>query len=449
MYKQIFWITEYGAAPAVNNNASAIQQAIQACHDAGGGTVCVPPGIFTTGPLFLLGNVALHLEAGATLLGSPLVQDYPLEAVPLSMESNFSGLITALDAENITIEGRGSIDGNALAFMRVGELHTGGHTDYDRRYVRQGEEYGHPRFGVEHGPWAHGDRPGNMLRFYRCKNVLIRDVTICNSPTWTVHFNHCEGINILGAHIHSRASQCRVPNDDGIDLEFCRQVHISDCDIETGDDCIALFGSQRVTVSNCTLSSRSAGIRVGYHQGFTADCAFNNLTIHSNRGITINVRAENSVENLLFSNLIIHTQLFTGHWWGKGEPIHISAVPMYPDGKLGSIRNIRFQNLLIEGQSGILIYGSQNARIQNITFSSVRFHLAKGPLQESYGGNFDLRTHADLSRALFAHDIYALYARCVDGLALHEVDFTYDEDLPPFYLRGLCLEDVEGLAGFG
>jgi hypothetical protein len=129
--------------------------------------------------------------------------------------------------------------------------------------TRQGADFMHPRFGTGHGPWevkASG-RPGDMVRFYRCCNVLIQDVTLANSTSWTLHLHDCESVNILGLRIHSQGSDRRTPNDDGIDLRFCRRG-IANCDIDTGDDCIAVFGSQMV-VSNGTLSSRSAGVRWG------------------------------------------------------------------------------------------------------------------------------------------------------------------------------------------
>jgi polygalacturonase len=261
----------------------------------------------------------------------------------------------------ITISGRGTIDGNGFTFQDAARLHMG--SDYERRFTRQGADFMHPRFGTQHGPLAHGDRPGNLVRFANCRNVLISGVTIQNSPTWTTHINRCDQVDILGVKINSLGSDCRVTNDDGIDLVRSKRVHIADCDIQTGDDCIALFGSEMVTMSNCTLTARSAGIRVGFFdEGDTSDCVFNNLVIHSNRGITVNVRGESSVENILFSNIILQTQLFTGHWWGKAEPIQVSTMPWDPAANhLGQIRNISFRNILAESESGILIYRCEQA----------------------------------------------------------------------------------------
>ena len=83
---------------------------------------------------------------------------------------------------------------------------------------------------------------------------------------------------------------------------------------------------ENVAVSNCTLSSRSAGVRVGYGPNPIRNCVFQNLVIrNSNRGLGLFVRQEGSIENVLFNNIVIQTRLHTGHWWGKGEPIHLSV----------------------------------------------------------------------------------------------------------------------------
>ncbi len=106
------------------------------------------------------------------------------------------------------------------------------HGRIDKRFTRQGDAYMDPKFGTEHGPIAHGERPGNLIRFFGCEDVHLESVTIQNSPTWTVQFNGCENIDVRGVDINSLASGRRIPNDDGIDIFNCKSVHISDCDIK-------------------------------------------------------------------------------------------------------------------------------------------------------------------------------------------------------------------------
>lgn len=168
----------------------------------------------------------------------------------------------------------------------------------------------------EHGPIAHGERPGNLVRFFDCRDVLVHGVTIANSPTWTSHYRKCENVTIEAVRIHSDASGERVPNDDGIDLVLCDDVRILGCDIDTGDDCIALFGSQRVVVTNCTMTTRSVAIRVGYdHSRDIRDCVFSNLVIHdANRGLVVrDSRAAAGTDRFVEATSVTGRTVFTGN----------------------------------------------------------------------------------------------------------------------------------------
>jgi hypothetical protein len=179
-------------------------------------------------------------------------------------------------------------------------------------------------------------------------------------------------------------------------------VHISDCDIQNGDDSIVVLGGEKITVANCTLSSRSAAVRVGFAGADIRDCVFANLVIFdSNRGLAVNVQGSNSIENVLFSDIVIQTRLVTGHWWGKGEPIQVSAVPWDPKIKqIGRIKNVRFRNITAESPSGVIVYGCEQSIIQDLLFQGVKLRINRSPLQESYGGNFDLRGCRDAATAI-------------------------------------------------
>lgn len=452
-----FDILTFGAQPETRGLATgAIRAAVQACVQSGGGVVYVPPGRFRCAPFELASNVTLYLEAGAVLTASDRLEDYPLEEEKLSQESLRAGLVTAHGAENVAIAGRGIIDGNALAFLYPGKLHLG--APAERTYARQREGY-NPDHEVVHGPLAHGERPGNLVRFHQCRNVELRGVTICNAPTWTVHFKDCEDVLVHGARINSPGSDWQTPNDDGIDLENCARVRISDCDIDTGDDCIAIFGSHSVAVTNSILRSRSAGIRVNYDIGHAHDLVFSNLVIEANRGVTMMCRGEAVAENVLFSNLIIKSHLITGYWWGHGEPIVISAVPgtsnPLPPGQApfnqnkasftGWIRNVRFKNIVAEGEQGIVLYGWGSSRLKDIHIENLHLTIRKGSYQATLGGNFDLRPAADPAMNLFEHDIPAIYARHVDGLSIRGLRVDWEENLPDYFTHALQVEDFDGL----
>jgi hypothetical protein len=400
--------------------------------------------VYLCAPFELLSYVTLHLEAGAVLQATARLEDYPIEANSGSKESNRAGLITAQGAENVSIVGHGTICGNGLAFIDRDAIKIG--QDYDTHFVRQGASYLGPEFGTDDSSRAHGERPGNLLRFFECKRVRIQGVTICDSPTWTIHFRQCRNVDVDGAWIHSHGSGRLVPNDDGIDIWDCQGVRIHDCQIETGDDCVAIFGGEHILVTGCTLSAKSSGIRVGYTGSPIRNAVFSNLVIHdANRGIGVFVRGENSVENLLFSNIIIRTRHYTGHWWGAGEPIHVSAIALEHGIKLGRIRNVCFQNIRIEAESGIVLYGSEASPLQELELDNVRLNIRRGPLQDAYGGNIDLRATADRATSLFQRDIPGLYSRFTEHLTIRNLNLQWEEGLPAFFGKAIECEQFQDL----
>jgi len=453
--RNAFHVLDFGAVPDGKTvNTAAFARVTKACSDAGGGVIHVPPGVFLTGPVTLGSNTVLQLDAGAVLMGSPALADYPPESARVSGESSRGGVVTALNAENVAIIGRGVIDGNGMGFQITNQIHQG--SDWDKKYTRQKDAYMDPTFGTETGPFGHGDRPGNLLRFINCKKALLEGVTVQNSPTWTIQFNRCQDVNMRGVNINSDASDRRIGNDDGMDLRDCDKIRISDCNIHTGDDCIAVFGSRNLAVSNCILSARSGGIRVGYSDGETRNCVFQNLVIDSNCGLKVNVRAGGVVEDVLFSDIVMRTGLITGHWWGKGEPANVSAVPgsASAGANLGHIRRIRFNNILAESENSFLLYGSPNSPIEDVLIENMELRMHDSKLQPSYGGNFDLRGAGDLSHALFEHDVPGLFFRHIQGLRIRGFRLFWDESIPPFFTHGIEGEEfrdveVQGFEGRG
>jgi polygalacturonase len=454
-----FNVTHYGAVgDAKTFNTAAINNALSACARQGGGTVMIPPGIFTTGPIRMQANTTLFLEAGAVLKGSADLNDYLINGKRF-------GLISARDANNIALTGRGTIDGSGTSFMNMTQTRTGPDRfgDFDPNFTRQGLEYMDPKLGTYDGPVIPYERPGRLIAFSLCKNVLIRDVTITDAPLWTVHFDRCRDVVVSGVRI---TNPLAVPNNDGIHCTSCTNVHISDCEITAGDDAIAITSigdprhhqilggdplgpgkTENVTVSNCTLQSRSTALRVGYTGGDVKNCAFSNIVIReSNRGLLVNVRDEASVENLLFSNITIRTRLHTGHWWGHAEPIQVSAVANdRAVTKLGQIKNVRFSNIIAESQSGIVVWGCSDSVIKDLVFDNVKVKIKNGPLSVPYGGNFDLRTNGDFATALFKHDIPALYCGDVAGLKIIRFETEWDDGLPEYFNHSIWCTSVRDL----
>ncbi|HYD82534.1 MAG TPA: hypothetical protein VEA63_00750, partial [Opitutus sp.] len=223
------------------------------------------------------------------------------------------------------------------------------------------------------------------------------------------------------------------------------------CTIEAGDDAIAFspcadgFGSgvaENITVTNCVLHARSAAIRIGWGQHDFRNLLFSNIVIRdSNRGILIQLRQGERVENVVFSNIVIETRLYRGKWWGKGEPIHISALAERADEtRQRTLRNVSFNNVTATGDHGVVLYADDRSTLEDITFSGVRLRVVPSPLQVSFGGNFDLRPHWDPSYQVFRHDIAAVFASGVKGLRLRDVTVTWAEGLPDFFRHAVEIE---------
>ncbi|MBN1481980.1 right-handed parallel beta-helix repeat-containing protein [candidate division KSB1 bacterium] len=459
----LFNIEDFGAVP--DNGivcTKAIQSAISQCHLKGGGTVFIPAGEFISGTIFLEHNVNLHLAAGAVLKGSPNLDDY------LDQNGRF-GLIRAWGKRNISITGQGEINGNGTIFFDPEKPHLG--PDFDRQYTRQGEKYMTFENGIQDGPIAYEARPGMLVVLLRCEDVTIQDVTFRDSPSWTFRIGDCDGVIVHGINI---TNNLLIPNSDGIHCTTSRNVRISDCDIRCGDDAIIVTGfgdeitvggddsrsdiqysrravgnktgyAENIVVTNCTLQSRSSGIRVGYGNNSIRFCVFSNLVIYeSNRGLGIFARDAGSIENILFSNITIQTRLHTGHWWGNGEPIHLSAIAQNKTIPVGSIVNVRFKNIIAQGESGMVVYGEKPDIIQDVTFDDIQLELVQGDHSQTYGGNFDLRPVADVQDAIFEHDVAGLYAQNVTGLSLSNIKITAKKSTP-FLSYGLECHDINRL----
>ncbi len=443
-----FNICEFGATADGETLAhEAINQAIATCNSAGGGTVWVPVGIYLIGTIELLSNVTLHLDAGAILKGSPDLADY--RVLPYTSEFRNTALIVADGATNIAITGRGAIDGNGDAFAIYGEADKS--RDFDAKHTRQGEAYFAINDLPDDGPVKHKPRPGILILLVHCRDIVVRDIKLVNAPNWCLHIACSEDVLLTGLDIKS---SLLLPNSGGLDVSLTRNVRISDCNIEAGDDAIAFspcadgFGggiAENIVVENCVLLARSAAIRIGWGQHDFRNLLFNNIVIRdSNRGILINLRYGERMENIVFSNIVIETRLYKGKWWGKGEPIHISAVAEFEaETRARVLGNVSFTNITAVGDHGIVLYADDRSTIEDVRFDHVRVTIRPTALQESFGGNFDLRPLWDPARKVFAHDIPAFYARGVKGLALRDLDVEWAENLPQFCRHAVEIENFE------
>lgn len=445
-----FDVKDFGATgDGKTLDTAAITKAIRAANAAGGGHVIFSPGVYLTGTFELLSNVTLDVEAGAIIQGSKNVADYAsigmygfgkTYGTNSTGEGNLLGIIVARKAQNIAIIGQGAIDGSGDDFFDFNVPHNG--MDFDPKYTRQGTDFMKGILELGDGPVetkATG-RPGTMIVFAESRNVLVRDITFRNSPNWTFHLDHSQGIVVTGVHI---LNNLLLPNNDGIDCLSCKDAHFSDCDIHAGDDDFAFYGSEDVGVTNSSLESRSASIRMES----TRYATFSNLTIRSNRGIGIFERS-GTTAHVLFSSIVIDTKLLTGHWWGKAEPIFIAVGPPTDAGTKPEVRDVRFTNITGEAEGGIVAYGDAHAWVHDIVFDQVKFRIRapRPKVSEMAGGNFDFRwTATEKANALFKHDIPGLYARYIDGFDIRGLTIEWADDVPAYFSNAIECEDFKRL----
>ena len=271
-------------------NTQPIQAAIDATAARGGGRVEIPEGTYLCGTLFLRDGIELHLDEGAVLRGSPDIRDYcTADCLPQNEASSKAGdnttgghLVVAANLRNVSITGPGRIDGNSDAFL----------LDPDGK----------------HWPSKHDipARPGQMVWFVDCTGVRIENVEMFNSPYWTCFLLNCDNVSIRGCRIRSERRRYHTYNGDGLDIDRCRYVMISECDIDTSDDCITLRASSAdrlkdphdcayVIVTGCRLSSACNAIRVGVGEGSIHDAVFSGIDI-SDTGAAFNYVAAYSAK---------------------------------------------------------------------------------------------------------------------------------------------------------
>ena len=450
-------VKAYGAkGDGIALDTAAINAAVQDCHSHGGGNVVVEPGTYRTGTIRLLDNTTLKLEPGSRILGSENLADYPHLAQ--ASEDRNTALVVAEGVHNVAIVGEGTIDGNGDAFTDKGVPHY--FPFFDAAQTRQGQALVARMAEGREGPVAMHERPGLLVLVLRSDGVVLRDFHVVNSPNWSVKVACSSHISVSGLDVRN---SMLVPNADALDVSASSNVNITNSYLEAGDDALVLGGPcadgwchqvmENVAVSNVILHSRSAAIRIGPAAKDVRNMTFDNVIIRdSNRGINIQARGGEVVENLLFSNVVMETRLIDGPWWGAGEPVSMTvarwAYPSWPDAPAeasGRIRHVVFNNMVANSQSPIVIYSTVPGLIEDVTFRGLDLTMQANALQQILGGNLDLRPTTPINMGLVRRDLSAIEAHGVRGLTFSGLQVHWAGTFSEFYRNALHAEDFDGL----
>jgi polygalacturonase len=388
--QKYFNVTDYGA----KNDSSAIatksiEKAISAAVKKGGGTIYFGPGKYLTGPIHLKSNITILIDAGAELHFSDNFDDY-LPMVPSRWEgttvNNFSPLFYAYKAENITITGRGLINGHGKKWWAASE-------NFDNVKPQKYMDIFHANNKNVIAPDLKGWVEKGFLRppFIQpmfCKNVLIQGIKIINSPFWTINPEFCENLTVQGVTIENPPS----PNTDGINAESCKYVHISDCHISVGDDCITLKSgkdrdgrkmaapAENYTITNCTMLSGHGGVVIGSEMSggvkkiVISNCVFDG----TDRGIRIKTARGRGgvVEDIRVSNIIMKNikeeAIILNMDYAKSTVEPVSE-------RTPAFRNIHFSNITgININTAGKITGIEEMPVDQITFNDIQMDANQG-----------------------------------------------------------------------
>lgn len=387
-------IKKIGAvADGKTKNTALINQTIKTLSESGGGSIYFPAGRYLTGAIHLASNINLHLEPGAILQFSEDFDDYlPMVASRWQgVEStNFSPLIYAACAENISITGQGTIDGAGAVWwdyiLKKRKIYKETGSAPDSKW----QQLFRQQNGNAESLQSFGFLRPSLFQAYQCKNVLLSGVAFRNSPFWTTHYVSCENVVVDGIDIHNPDS----PNTDGINPESSKNVRISNCQIDVDDDCITIKSGkgewgrknalpcENITITNCLMTGGASGVGIGSEMSggvkkvVVSNCIFDGTStgihIKTNRergGVVEDIRMTNLIMNNIQKSPAIHIN--TRYW--------IDSQPEPVNEKTPVFRNIHISDISgTNNKRAVEISGLEEMPVQNISVSRVNLKSEQG-----------------------------------------------------------------------
>lgn len=375
----VFNILDFGAQQGKDINAQkAIQDAINQCSKAGVGTVVIPAGTFYTSTFYLKSHINFKLDNGAVLIAIADKRLYKNEKLGLedAGDSFIPALIVAHKIENFSITGRGTVKGQPT-FYYTKATHKDEYPGWNENAMKSGVDMNRP--------WVN-DPKISLVYISDCKDILIEDVSIVDSPNRNCYIQWSQNVRVNGIKITSSLKE--GVNSDGLDIDGCKNVIVSNCIIQTGDDAICLKTTKQgsrsescedILIDNCILSSSSCALKLGTEsQSDFKRISFTNCTIsESNRGIGIIVRDGGTVSDVTISNIVMDLKRKPVFWWGNGEAFHFYVFKRNPDSRLEQIKNVTLNNIrgTVDGTSSILGFGEGNTTINNIKIQDLNLRI--------------------------------------------------------------------------
>ena len=417
-------------ADGLQLDTKAIQATIDKCAASGGGVALLAGGRFLSGTIYLRSHVTLRIEAGATLLGSTNVADYPHNIPAIrSYTDNYvkQSLIAGENLENVGLIGDGLIDGQGGSFVRI-----------------RGRPY-------ENRPY--------LIRLVNCRDVRVEDLRLQNSAMWMQHYLACERVTVRGIRVWNFCNA----NNDGIDLDGCKDCLVSQCVFESDDDGITLKSTldrptESITISDCVARSHCNAIKLGTESnGGFKDITIANCVVTSPRGerlvggkgrglsgISLELVDGGQLERIAIANITIQ---------GVSVPLFLRlgdrARPFkkdMPPPPIGSFRNVVINNIVATdvGKYGCSITGQPGHPIGNVLLSNLAFTFEGGGEHELTKKEVPERSKQYPECTMFGElPAYGFYVRHVNGLRFANVQLRTSK---PDLRHAMVLDDVEDLA---
>lgn len=432
-------ITDFGAvADGKTRSTAAIQAAIDACTASGGGRVTVPAGKYLSGTICLKSNVDLHLESGAELIASLDPADLPDLMGGFEDDNRDTGweggcFLLARHAEHVTLSGFGRIDGRGREVFYEDDADGGSH---------------------ESPLKVRGFRP-RMSFLEDVRDLTVKDLTFYDAAFWTLHMAGCRDVLIDGIRIENNE---RGPNNDGIDPDCCRNVIIRGCVIRCADDAIVLKATApmarkygdcaNILISGCVLRSHSSALKIGtetwgdIHHVTMSDCILDSCT----RGVGIWSRDGGRIHDIMIHHISGSTRRYRDRirqdsdvvvWWGKGEPVFLSATPRAGVDRIpGAIEGVSMDHLNVTCEGAIMVAGEAESPIRDISIRDSAFTWKRqGSLVP------DCLDEQPSRRGVYPCEVPMAYIRSGENISIREgVRYRIDESMRPYIRESFVVE---------